>query len=89
MIDKRTLPRERRSYKEFESGFQVLNNDGVNIIDFEKPSVFTNPVLRDIIKERYKNGKILKVCRTCKNTCKQVDVKGVKFILPCYQQEKK
>ena len=89
MIDKRTLPRERKEYKELKQGFQVLNENGVDNIEFEKASVFTKPTLRDIIRERYKNGKILKVCRTCKNTCKQVDVKGVKFILPCYQQEKK
>lgn len=89
MIDKRTLPREHQSYKELKGGFQVFNKYGANSIDFEKPSVFTNPVLRDIIKERYKNGKILKKCQTCKNACKQVDVKGVKFTLPCYQSEKK
>ena len=87
MIDKRTLSRERREYKEFEQGFQVLNENGISNIEFEKASVFTKSTLRDIIKERYKNGKILKVCRACKKACKQVDVKGASF--KCYQQEKK
>jgi len=87
MTDKRTSPRERETYKEIKDGFQVINNGGMNTVDFEKSSVFTNPTLRDIIKERYKNGKILKKCQTCKNACKQVDVKSVKFTLPCYQLE--
>jgi len=87
MTDKRTSPRERETYKEIKDGFQVINNGGMNTVDFEKSSVFTNPTLRGIIKERYKNGKILKKCQTCKNTCKQVYVKGVKFILPCYELE--
>ena len=87
MIDKRTLPRDRKDYREFKQGFQVLNENGVSSIEFEKASVFTKSTLRDIIKERYKNGKILKVCRTCKKACKQVGVKGVKFT--CKQREKK
>lgn len=87
MIDKRIVSRKHEFHKEFENGFQVFDRDGVNNIEFEKASVFTNPTLRDIIKERYKNGKILKICRTCKKVCKQVGVKGVKFT--CKQWEKK
>ena len=87
MIDKRKISRKHEFYKEFKNGFQVLGENGVNNIEFEKASVFTNPTLRDIIKERYEHGIIYKMCQTCKKDCKQVIIRGVKFT--CYQREKK
>jgi len=81
-------------YKEINNGFKVSEEGSVI---FEKASASTQLGLRDIIKERYKKGKILKVCQTCERNCKQVLAPNSTF--KCYlkfydykkkkQQEKK
>jgi len=78
-IDKRTIKQPHVSYEEIDGGFRVSTNGDGNIVEFEKASTFTKEDFRGIIIERYKNGKIKKVCRTCKRTCKQVIVKGSSF----------
>ena len=78
-IDKRTIKQPYVPYEEIDGGFQVSSEDGKNIITFEKAGGFTKEVFRGIVIERYKNGKIKKICRTCKRTCKQIIVKGSSF----------
>jgi len=78
-IDKRTIKQPYIPYEEIDGGFQVSSGDGKNTITFEKAGGFTKETFRGIIIERYKNGQIKKVCRTCKRTCKQVIVKGSSF----------
>ena len=84
-IDKRTIKQPYVLYEEIDNGFEVLIEDGENIVNFGKSNGFTKETFRSIIKERYKNGQILKICQTCKNTCKQVKVKGSSF--KCLQKE--
>jgi len=79
MTDKRTIKQPHVSYEEIDGGFRVSTNGSGNIVEFEKASTFTKEDFRGIIIERYKNGKIKKICRTCKRTCKQVVVKGSSF----------
>jgi len=78
-IDKRTIKQPYVPYEEIDGGFQVSSEDGKNIITFEKAGGFTKEVFRGIVIERYKNGKIKKICRTCKRTCKQIIVRGSSF----------
>lgn len=79
MTDRRTIKQPYIPYEEIDNGFEVFTEDGKNTITFEKNSVFTKEDFRSIIIERYKNGRIKKVCRTCKRDCKQVVVKGSSF----------
>ncbi len=66
-------------YKKIDGGFEVSIEDGENIISFEKEGGFAKKTFRDTIRERYKNGQIKRICRTCKNTCKQEEMIGTKF----------
>ena len=84
-MDRRTIKQPYIPYEEIDGGFEVLTEDGKNTITFEKAGGFTKEDFRSIIIERYKNGQILKICRTCKNTCKQIKVKGNTF--KCLQKE--
>jgi len=84
-IDKRTIKQPYIPYEEIDGGFQVSNEDGKNIVMFEKTSGFTKETFRSIIIERYKNGQIRKICQTCKRDCKQIKVKGSSF--KCLQKE--
>lgn len=78
-MDRRTIKQPYSPYEKINGGFEVSINDGENIITFEKEGGFTKTTFRDTIRERYKNGQIRKICRTCKNTCKQEEMRGVKF----------
>lgn len=76
-------------YEKINGGFEVSIEGGKNIITFEKEGGFTKNTFRDTIRERYKNGQLLKMCQTCDNSCKQVEMKGVKFICCQKRKEKK
>ena len=66
-------------YDKFNNGFQVSEEHG---IEFEKASGSTQVGLREIIKERYRKGKILRLCQTCERDCKQGLEPGSTF--KCY-----
>lgn len=85
MMDRRTIKQPYVPYEEIDNGFEVFIEGGENIVNFGKNNGFTKETFRSIIKERYKNGQILKICRTCKNICKQVKVEGSSF--KCFQKE--
>lgn len=78
-IDRRTIKQPYIPYKEIDDGFRVSVNSNGSTIEFEKASTFTKEDFRGIIIERYRKGKIKKICRTCERDCKQVTVKGSSF----------